>query len=187
MHGPHDVVLSNSDISVLGPSLQFQCSNAARLGRPDGAGRCSALLLKRHALLIGAIYIVEVAVRRVCDDGCIDNPSFGSASIRLRVNTPPSPGHCSVMPRTGRPLVTLFRLSCRQWADTHQPLRYHFALRLSDGSLLPLLSSTSAADVALTLPSGHAEVMLTVEDGLGAEHQVLAQNLSAPNLLPPTF
>ena len=43
--------------------------------------------------------------------------SIGGSSLKLKKNKLPQDGHCTVSPRKGLAMTTLFKISCTGWKD----------------------------------------------------------------------
>ena len=92
------------------------------------------LAIKENALEIGAIYRVRCAAWK------LGSPNAGYVEYLLTVNSPPINGQCSVMPKRGFALDTLFHVSCSGWWDKEKPITYFVGMFFFCVTLQILLS-----------------------------------------------
>eukprot|EP01017_Pseudomicrothorax_dubius_P034395 TRINITY_DN4709_c0_g2_i1.p1 TRINITY_DN4709_c0_g2~~TRINITY_DN4709_c0_g2_i1.p1 ORF type:complete len:776 (+),score=77.97 TRINITY_DN4709_c0_g2_i1:1054-3381(+) len=90
-------------------------------------------------------YQAELRIRK--DD------SFGSASLLLELNMPPSFGDFKVAPNEGIELADVFNLQTRDWQDDDLPMVFLFGAQTSS-FVLPLTTFQSARAVNVRLPAG---------------------------------
>jgi hypothetical protein len=105
--------------------------------------------------------------------GSVVSTSF--ASIAVSVNAPPTPGACSVSPKSGVELTTSFEMIASYWVDHDTPISYEFGF-LSSSTNVSLVVQTkgvnSIATTYLSCGSSSKNYSLTtsfqVFDSLGA-------------------
>jgi hypothetical protein len=76
-----------------------------------------------------------------------------SLSISVTVNSPPSPGSFTVIPKNGIELVTSFTFACNLWQDDNLPLQYQFIYITSSENSMTLQSMSESTSTSQTLPS----------------------------------
>ena len=80
--------------------------------------RGANIAIMENVLEIGATYRVR------CSAWKSGSQSVGYVEYLRNVNSPPTDGHCSVMPNEGFALETLFNILCSGWWDKDLPLSY---------------------------------------------------------------
>ena len=192
LHAPASVspdaqlVLQSSAVSMSAtPTAQLQyswrCTSDPALNLTDpallaGTPSTANLILKANTLLPAHRYEFQVSVR---------DPLHGtaaSAGVSVYVNAPPFGGSCTVEPRSGFALDTVFELSCAGWQDPQNQLPFAFQFAYRDeslggaaasgsGSAAPQLLGGSfqrASVLSTQLPSGSLRLLAFVRDGVGA-------------------
>jgi hypothetical protein len=100
-----------------------------------------------------------------------------SASALVSVNFPPVPGACTVTPSLGEAFSTPFYIECHDWYDLNgaEPFSYglkYINLDHPEYGLLTLTQPRSQPYMNLVLPYGHLQLVVSINDTLGATSYV---------------
>ena len=74
--------------------------------------------------------------------GKVEGGATGKSSYDIVVNKPPENGECSVSPKEGEPLKTLFTITCTKFEDEDVPLTYTFFYKKAVGRPLSTLDQS---------------------------------------------
>jgi len=153
------------------------CRQPANLVGPVDAPN---LLLARGLLQSGVTYVFTVVVT---DPSLGNTDASSSASIIVRVNSPPVPGSCTVQPLVGVAFQQVFVVSCTNWTDRNggvqQPLTFTTVLVSSGGTeqlLTPALPQGESAGTVL--PAGEVQLKACVSNTAGASTCLLLPSIN---------
>uniref|UniRef100_A0A1I8MBX7 PLAT domain-containing protein n=1 Tax=Musca domestica TaxID=7370 RepID=A0A1I8MBX7_MUSDO len=97
----------------------------------------------------------------------------GHFSIEFQLNTPPSGGHCSVIPSAGTALETEFRIQCESYEDQDMPLDFHYF-----SGHFPL-KRINEAQIILKLPESNTLTVLICDQWNACTETILDVDISA--------
>lgn len=122
-------------------------------GIRSSASNLASLVIKPYALTPGEVYVFAVDVQAPTEvEGVV---LTGSDTVRVRVNTAPHSGSCSVTPAANGTVNTLFEFDCDGFEDdtSDLPLSYSFELRTAN-AWVEVGAAQSSGQRQLKLPAG---------------------------------
>jgi hypothetical protein len=106
------------------------------------------LLISANSLMASGVYTFYLTAM-------LSSGDMSYASIKVTVNSPPSPGSFIVTPTRGQAVTDVFTLYANNWVDADLPLTYLFGFVSSSfGSFMTLQSQSEVNFASSLLPSG---------------------------------
>ncbi|XP_028400602.1 uncharacterized protein LOC114523771 [Dendronephthya gigantea] len=126
----------------------------------DFHSKTSTGLLGANIAIIENILEIGATYRLRCSAWRLRSDISGYVEYLLRVNKPPIDGRCSVTPKEGFALETLFNISCSHWWDEDIPLTY--LIEAHSGDHQTYLTSGKQSSLLIRLPVGSTEKNFTL-------------------------
>ena len=133
----------------------------------------------------GSSSVFQAGQRYKISANCTDTNSeglviSGMGSLTVNTNEPPSGGICTVCllgepgcVKVGNPIVDRFRVSCSNWADQDNPLKYRFGFLLDDTAATAWTALRSSFFVDVVLPFGEISVFAEIQDSFGSSSGII--------------